>query len=212
MTRRTITTFEKPLEVDAPPDMLAKYQGQKQIYQQSVSLAPNRYRLNLVAKDTISGNMNNYEIALDVPHYDEEKLGSSSLILADMIQPLPTTSIGGGMFAIGDAKVRPRIDNKFNKTEAMYIYMQLYNFGPDEKTQKPAGAIEYEIDKAGTNEKVAGFSEDVATIRNASANQVTVEKRVGLSSFVPGSYTIKVKVTDKNRNQTVLQQANFTVS
>ncbi|HTA45639.1 MAG TPA: GWxTD domain-containing protein [Bryobacteraceae bacterium] len=212
MTRRTITTFEKPLEVVAPPDMLSKYQTQKQIYQQTVPLAPNRYRLNLVAKDVNSGNMNNYELALDVPHYEDEKLASSSLILADMIQPLPTTSIGGGMFAIGDAKVRPRLDNKFTKDEAMFIYLQVYNFSPDEKTQKPAGAIEYEIDKAGSNEKVAGFSEDVATVRNASANQVTVEKRVALNSFAPGTYTIKVKVVDKNRNQTVLQQANFTVS
>ncbi len=214
MTRRTITTFEEPLEVIAPPDMLTKFKDQKQIYQKTVALAPNRYRLNLVAKDVVSGNMNNYEVALDVPHYDDDKLASSSMILADMIQPLPTTSIGGGMFAIGDAKVRPRMDNKFTKgkDDAMYIYLQLYNFDPDEKTHKPAGSIEYEIDKAGTNEKIAGFTEDAATVRNASANQVTVEKKVPLSGFAPGTYTVKVKATDKNRNQTVMQQANFTVS
>src|SRR5579862_1104695 len=124
MTRRPITTFEKPLEVIAPPDMLAKYATQKQIYQQSVPLAPNRYRLNIVAKDTVSGNMNNYEVALDVPHFDEEKLASSSLILADKIEALPTTSIGGGMFAIGDTKVRPRVGGKFTNEERLGIYMQ----------------------------------------------------------------------------------------
>jgi GWxTD domain-containing protein len=212
MTRRPITTFEKPLEVDAPPDMLAKYAQQKEIFQQSIPLAPNRYRLNIVAKDTISGNMNNYEVALDVPHYDEERLGSSSLILADKIEALPTTSIGGGMFAIGDVKVRPRVGNAFTKDEKMGIYLQLYNFGPDEKTQKPSGSVEYEIDKAGTTEKVMDFSEEVVSIRNASANQVTIEKLMPLTSLAPGKYTIKVKATDKNRNQTVLQQADFTVS
>ena len=46
----------------------------------------------------------------------------------------------------------------------MGIYLQVYNFGPDEKTQKPAGSIEYEIDKSGFNEKILGFSEDVAQI------------------------------------------------
>jgi len=212
MTRRPITTFEKPLEVNAPPDMLAKYAQQKEIFQQSVPLAPNRYRLNIVAKDTISGNMNNYEVALDVPHFDEDKLGSSSLIIADKIDALPTTSIGGGMFAIGDVKVRPRVGNTFTKDEKMGIYLQVYNFGPDEKTQKPSGTIEYEISKVGSNEKVTDFSEEVTSIRNASASQVTIEKLLPLSSLPPGTYTLKVKAVDKNRNQTVMQQANFTVS
>ena len=48
------------------------------------------YRLNVVAKDIIGGNMNNYEMALDVPHFDEEKLASSTLILADLIEKVPT--------------------------------------------------------------------------------------------------------------------------
>jgi GWxTD domain-containing protein len=212
MTRRPVTTFEKPLEVDAPPDMLQKYAQLRQIYQQSVPLAPGRYRLNIVAKDTIAGNMNNYEVALDVPHFEEDKLTSSSLILADTIEKLPTKSIGGGMFSIGDTKVRPRLGNKFTKEEKMGIYLQVYNFEPDEKTQKPSGLIEYEIDKAGSNEKIMDFSEEVGSIPNASSYQVTIEKLLPLSALGPGTYTIKVKATDKNRNQTVLQQGNFTVS
>jgi GWxTD domain-containing protein len=212
MTRKPITTFEKPLEIDAPPDMLQKYTQQRSIYQQSVPLAPGRYRLNIVAKDTVAGNLNNYEAALDVPRFDEEKLASSSLILADQIQKLPTKSIGGGMFSIGDTKVRPRLGNKFTKDEKMGIYLQVYNFGPDEKTQKPLGSIEYEISKVGGNEKIMNFSEDVGSIPNASASQVTIEKLLPLNSLPPGTYTLKVKVLDKNRNQTVQQQGDFTVS
>jgi len=212
MTRRPITTFEYPLSIDAPPDMLQKYTQQRSIYQKTVPLAPGRYHLNIVAKDTVAGNLNNYEVALDVPHFEEEKLASSSLILADTIERLPTKSIGGGMFAIGDSKVRPRIGSKFSKDEKLGVYIQFYNFGPDEKTQKPSGVIEYEIDKAGSNEKIADFTEELNTIPNFSANQVIVEKQVGLSAFAPGNYVIKIKATDRNRNQTVQQQANFTVS
>lgn len=212
MTRRPVTTFEKPLEIDAPPDMLQKYAQQRSIYQQSVPLAPGRYRLNIVAKDIVAGNLNNYEVALDVPHFDEDKLASSSLILADTIEKLPTKSIGGGMFTIGDTKVRPRLGNKFTKDEKMGIYLQVYNFEADEKTQKPTGSIEYEIDKAGSNDKLMEFSEEVGTIANASANQVTIEKLLPLTSFAPGTYTIKVKATDKNRTETVQQQGNFTVN
>ena len=212
MTRRPVTTFEKPLEIDAPTDMLQKYAQQRSIYQQSVPLAPGRYRLNIVAKDTVAGNMNNFEIALDVPHFEEEKLASSSLIIADTIEKLPTRSIGGGMFSIGDTKVRPRVGEKFGRNEKMGIYLQVYNFSPDEKTRKPSGSIDYEIVRAGTSEKVLEFSEDISKLPNSSASQVTVEKLLPLQALAAGNYTLKVKALDQKANQNVLQQSNFTVT
>jgi GWxTD domain-containing protein len=204
MTRRPVTTFEKPLETDAPRGTL--------IYQQSVPLAPGRYRLNIVAEDTASHNLNRYEVALDVPPFETDKLASSSLILADTIEKLPAKTVGGNMFSIGDSRVRPRPGNKFTSAEKMGIYLELYNFRSDTTTQKPSGSIEYEIDKAGSNEKVMGFSEDAGGIVNASASQVTIEKVLPLSRLAPGAYTLKVTAIDKNGNQTVQQQANFAVS
>ena len=212
MTRRPVTTFEKPLEITIAPELLQKLAANRSIYQQSVPLAPGRYRLNVVAKDIVGGNMNNYEVALDVPHFDEEKLASSSLILADTIEKLPTKSIGGGMFAIGDTKVRPRLGDKFKREEKMGIYLQVYNFQPDEKTQKPSGEITYQIAKVGSTENVLDFTEDLSKIPNASANQVTIEKLLPLTAMAPGAYTLKVKATDKRGNQTLQQQTNFTVN
>jgi GWxTD domain-containing protein len=215
MTRRPVTTFEKDLEVPISADLLSQYQKQRAIYQESVPLAPGRYKLNVVAKDVIGGNLNNYEIALDVPHFEEEKLASSSLILADQIDRLPRKSIGGGMFAIGDSKVRPRVGATFNKNEdeKMGIYFQVYNFQPDEKTQKPSGEISYEIDKVNSTDKLYEFTEDLAKIPNASANQVIVEKLLPLKSIPPGTYTLKVKAVDKRANQSLqLPPANFIVN
>ena len=212
LTRRPVTTFEKPLEIIAPPDMLERVAGQKSLYQESVPLAPGRYRLNIVAKDVVAGNLNNYEVALDVPRFEEERLASSSLILADTIEKLPTKSIGGSMFAIGDTKVRPRVGDRFKQDEKMGIYFQVYNFMPDEKTQKPTGSVEYEIDKAGTNEKVLEFSEELSKIPNASANQVTIEKLLPMKGFAPGNYVLKIRALDQKANQTVQQQVNFTVN
>ncbi|MDQ1474035.1 MAG: hypothetical protein QOJ99_5515 [Bryobacterales bacterium] len=212
LSRRPVTTFEKPLEITIAPELLQKLAANRSIYQQSVPLAPGRYRLNVVAKDVIGGNTNSYEVALDVPRFDEEKLASSSLILADTIEKLPTKSIGGGMFSIGDTKVRPRLGDKFSRDEKMGIYLQVYNFMPDEKTQKPSGEISYEIDKVNTTEKVLEFTEDLGKIPNASASQVTIEKLLSLKAMAPGTYTLKVKATDKKGNQTLQQQTNFIVN
>jgi GWxTD domain-containing protein len=213
MTRRPVTTFEKPLEITIAPEMLQKLTAQRSIYQQSIPLTPSRYRLNIVAKDIIGGNINNYEVALDVPHFDEEKLASSSLILADTIEKLPTKSIGGGMFSIGDTKVRPRLGDKFSRAEKLGIYLQVYNWAPDEKTQKPSGDITYEITKIGsTDGPVLNYTEELSKIPNASASQVTIEKLLPLKDMVPGAYTLKVKATDKKAGQSIQQQTNFTVN
>jgi hypothetical protein len=94
----------------------------------------------------------------------------------------------------------------------MGIYLKLYNFGPDEKTQKPNATVEYEIIRNGSNEKVIDFSEDIAGMPNASASQVTIEKLLPLKTLAPGQYTIRLKVTDRNRNQVLTPTAQFTVT
>ena len=211
MSRRPVQVFEDTVTVDSPPDMLQAYSKRQSIYQKSVPLAPGMYRLNVVAKDLVGGNMNNYEVALQVPRMDSEKLAASSLILADLIEKVPTKSIGTGQFVIGDSKVRPRVNETFKREEKMGIYLQLYNFAQDEETRKPAGQIQYEVIKNGTNEKIFDFTEDLSAIPGAST-QVTIEKLLPLQSLAPGQYTLKLKVTDKNRNQTLTPSAQFTVT
>ena len=212
MTRRPINTFEHAVSIDSPNELLQKIAAQQSIYQESVPLTPGRYRLNIVAKDVVAGNMNNYELALDVPHYDDEKLAQSSLILSDIIEKVPTKSIGAGMFVIGDTKVRPRLGDSFRRDEKMGIYLQLYNFGVDDKTHKPNADITYEIVKSGSNEQIYEVTEAVSSIQGASGSQVTIEKLLPLKTLAPGQYELKMKVTDKIRNQTLTPSAKFTVT
>ena len=91
------------------------------------------------------------------------------------------------------------------------IFLEIYNLTPG-AGKKPSGAIDYEIDHAGTSDKVLIFSEDIARIDNASASQVTIRKRLPLSTIPPGSYVLKVNVTDRNGSQTLQRESAFTVS
>jgi len=108
--------------------------------------------------------------------------------------------------------VRPRLNEVFQRDEKLGIYLQLYNFGPDEKTRKPNGSISYEMVKVSNNEKVFGFSEEVGGLENSSSNQTTVERILSLKNLEPGQYILKMKVTDRNRNQTLTPSASFTVN
>ncbi len=211
MARRVVNVFEDVITSEVPTQLLGQVADTSAIYQKSVPLPPGTYRLNVVAKDIVSGNMNNYEMALRVPFYDETTLGMSSIILADKIEKVPTRSIGAGQFVIGSSKVRPRIDETFKRDEKMGIYVQLYNFASDEETRKPKAKIDYEVVRSSDNSKVFEFSEEVASIDGASANQTVIEKVLPLQNLEPGEYTIRMKVTDLLKNESLAPEATFKV-
>jgi GWxTD domain-containing protein len=212
MARRPVNVFEDVVSSSVPSALLQEAVKGSAIYGKSIPLRPGTYRLNVVAKDIVGGNMNNYEMALRVPYYDDDTLASSSLILADVLEKVPTRSIGTGQFVVGTSKVRPRVDETFRRDEKMGLYIQLYNFGPDEKTQKPNGIIEYEVVKDGTNEKIFEFTEEVTAIEGASATQVTIEKLLPLDGLEPGRYTLNMKVVDRNKDQELATSASFRVT
>lgn len=211
MTRRVVNVFEDVVSIDVPAAMLQQAAQGVSIYQKSVPLPPGMYRLNVVAKDVVGGNMNNYEMALNVPRMEEDQLFASSLVLADVLEKVPTRDIGTGQFVIGSSKVRPRVGESFKRHEKMGIYLKLYNFQADEKTGKPHGEVTYEIVRGSDNKPVIEFTEDAAALEG-SASQVTIEKLLPLANLEPGKYTLKVKVTDKLKNASLTQSAQFSVT
>jgi GWxTD domain-containing protein len=211
MSRRVVNVFEDVVTVEIPSELLEAAQKGSSLYQKSIPLPPGTYRLNLVVKDVFGGNMTNYELALSVPRYEDEQLAMSSLVLADLIEKVPSKSIGTGQFVIGASKVRPRLSETFSRNEKMGIYLQLYNFVPDEKTQKPNATVEYEVVQNGTNKRIFEFAEQVGAIEGASANQYTIEKILPLQNLDPGEYTLRLKVTDNNAKSSLTPSATFKV-
>lgn len=208
--RRIGRTIEEVLEVRGPAEQLAALQTGKAIFNTTVPLLPNRYKLTIVAKDVVGDNLVNFDVALNVPAFSEDALSTSSLILADQLEKIPTRSTGSGQFVIGSSKVRPKVDEIFKQSEMLGIYMQIYNFEADETTQKPSGSVTYEIIRNGSSEKVLEFTEDVAAL-TGGASQLVIEKRLKLDTMAPGEYTVQIKVNDKKRNETITQSAKFKV-
>src|SRR6185369_12725583 len=78
LTRRPVSNFEKTVEVIAPNEMLQEYAKQKSLFQQSTPLAPGTYRLNVICKDVVGGNLSAQEIKIEVPRLDADKVSTSS--------------------------------------------------------------------------------------------------------------------------------------
>ena len=205
---RNVNTFEKSLVLDVPEHEFQRFLERKAVYQEAIPLRPGRYKLSLVMKDNLSGHVGSMEIGLVVPRFDENKLSNSSLILADLIQPLPTNQVGTGPFVIGGTKVRPSVNQTFTRDQKLGIYMQVYNLGLDVKTHKPSLDVEYELLKDGKS--LLAQSEDAAKLKDAT-QQFTLEKQMPLSVLQPGKYTVQIKVTDKINKQTLLPSTTFEV-
>ena len=205
---RYVNTIEESVVLDVPEHDFQTYVTHRSVYQKAVPLRPGLYKLSVVVKDDLNGNMGSMEQGIRVPRFGDDKLSSSSLILADLIQQIPTSQVGSGMFVIGGTKVRPSVNRTFTRDQNLGIYMQVYNLGVDPKTHKPSGQVEYDIMKDGKS--ILTRTEPTGQIPNAS-QQVTLEKVMPLTSLLPGRYTVQIKVTDDLKNQTMSPTEAFEV-
>jgi GWxTD domain-containing protein len=206
LSGRMASTFEDSMVLDVPENDFQRYVDRKSVYQKVVPLRPGLYKVSVVLKDDINGHMGSLELRIKVPRFNDDQLSSSSLILADLIQPLPTSQVGTGPFVIGGTKVRPSVSQQFTREQNLGIYMQVYNLGLDPQTHRPSADIQYEILKDG--KALLTQTEQAAKIANAS-QQVTLQKTMPLRSLQPGKYTVQIKVTDNVKNQTVSPTASF---
>src|SRR5258706_5088731 len=145
LTGRVVQTFEDAVSRDFPDSLFQQSVKLQSIYQKAVPLRPGLYRLDLVIKDVQSGNVGVVNTRLAVHQYEDAKLDSSSLILADQIEHVPAKQIGAGQFVLGSSKVRPRMEADFTTADKLGIYMQVYNLKAEDSTQKSSAAFQYTV-------------------------------------------------------------------
>jgi len=188
------------------------------VYWKALPLRPGRYKLSIAVKDVNGDRKGVWSRSIIVPEFSEDKLATSSLIVADQMEPVPTKAIGSGSFVIGTMKVRPRVapaDGKpavfhRDKDQKASFWMQVYNLGVDEKTHKASATFEYDITNIATNKPVVQLVENTDKMGNVG-DQITLEKSIVPSKLEPGVYKIQIKVNDKVTNQTVDPSAVFAV-
>jgi GWxTD domain-containing protein len=209
-------TFEDTVEEDEPAELLPKVVEQSHLYSKSIPLRPGRYRLDIVLKDVNGDRTGTWSKGLLVPEFSEDKLATSSLMVADDMEPVPTRNVGTGMFVIGATKVRPRVapaDGKpavFKRNEKVNFWMQVYNLTVDDKTHRPSATVQYNVVNQATNKPVIHTTESTDKMGNIG-DQITLAKTLSAANLEPGVYRIEIKVDDNLSKQTVEPTATFAV-
>jgi GWxTD domain-containing protein len=213
---KTVQTFEDTVEVEQPQELLQKSLDRKSLYWKALPLQPGLYRLDIAIKDVNNpDHIGIFGRALNVPTYEDDKIGASSLILADEMNTVSSRQIGSGNFIISNTFIRPRVATgmaapvSFNRTQDLNFWMQFYNLGIDEATKSNSATVTYQIsDSSGTVilEKQLD-SKDLG----AHSDQLTVEKSLPVAGLAPGKYNVTVKIDDAISKQEIAQSAPFVV-
>ncbi|MFY9675190.1 MAG: GWxTD domain-containing protein [Terriglobales bacterium] len=217
LTGKIVQTFEDPVQIDVPVELLPKTAENSSVYWKALPLkiSQNRYRLDIVVKDVNGDRKGTWSHAIVIPDFSEDHLSNSSLIVADQMEPVAAKNVGTGNFVIGAMKVRPRVQSSdgkpvsFKRGTKVNFWMQVYNLTVDDKTHKPSATVEYNVIDA-NNKAVIHTIESTDTMGNVG-DQVTLQKTLSASNLQPGLYKIEIKVNDKLSKQTVDPTATFAV-
>jgi hypothetical protein len=172
---------------------------------------------------------------VNVPDYWNGELNTSTVILAQRIDPLPAPLTpqqqADRPYALGTMEIVPVADTKFTKKSELSTFMLIYNPKVD-ANNKPDVVVEYSFCQvaAGTEHKEgepckAGekfFNKTNPQALNAqtlppqfdmaAGHQLQSGQAVSLAPFPEGQYRLEIKVTDKVSNKTLVRDVNFSVS
>ena len=162
---------------------------------------------------------------VDVPDYWNGELATSSVIVAQRIDPLPAPLTpqqqADRPYALGGMEIVPAFETKFTKKSELSTFMLIYNPKVDGANkpdvtveynfyQKPAGQPEKFFNK--TNPQSLNAQTLPPQFDLAAGHQLQSGQAVPLASFPEGDYRLEIKVTDKLANKTLTREINFTIS
>jgi GWxTD domain-containing protein len=217
ITHKPVQTFEETVEVTQPSELLEKSLDKQSVYWKALPLRPGAYRLDIAIKDVNNADhVGIFAQSINVPKYDDEKLQTSSLILADSMYTVPSQTIGAGSFVLGNMYVRPRVSAnpvtpvKFTRDQKLNCWMQVYNLAIDDKTKSNSATVTYQIRDSATDKVLLETQEESKNL-SAHSDQLTTERTVALAGLQPGKYKVTIRIDDAISKQEIVQSAPFVV-
>jgi GWxTD domain-containing protein len=212
ITNRLVLEFDDDVSSTFSPERMEQALRMGSTYQKIIPLDGRmRYKLDLIVKDLNSGKMGVLRQAITPLSFLGDKFQASSLVLADMVYPLPETPASNEMFLLGNVKVRPRVDKTFAQPNPIGVYLQVYNAAIDQTTFAPSLGVRYRLTREGetVSETVDPTGESV---QYSSEHRIVLIRGLPTEDLAPGKYAIEVEVTDQVGGAVVTARDSFQIS
>ena len=199
--------------------------GQPLRIQRGIGVPPGSYDLYIVMHERgAAGKSSVLKQPLDVPNYASAELMTSTIILAERVDPLPAPIPADQQsehpYAFGQTEIVPSPERKFKKAQELIVLFQIYNpnVTADKKFSLEATYTFYRQD-AGAEKRFNStepqtFTNDTmgaAFDPTGATSSIQAGQGIPLQSFPEGAYRLEVKITDKQSTKVLTQSINFSV-
>jgi hypothetical protein len=157
-----------------------------------------------------------------VPELWNGELNTSSVIVAERIDPLPApltpAQVEERPYALGNMEIVPASGAKFTKKNELSVFLLIYNAKVD-ASNAPDVTVEYNFYNV-QNGSEKFFNKTNPQSLNAQtlpagfdpAAGITNGQTVPLASFPEGDYRLEIKITDKQANKSITRDVKFSVA
>jgi GWxTD domain-containing protein len=205
---RRVGIFEDPVITTATAEELSEARDRKSAYQKAVPLAPGTYKVDVIVRDVTSGATGLKQLGFTVPKYDQEKLSTSTMILAAKLEAL-NNQPAVGQFVIGTTKVIPNVARVYRRGQHVGVYLQVYNAGIDQTTLRPSVDVEYALLKDG--KELGKQAEDWKGLSD-SGQRLTLARLIDTRNLAAGEYEVSIRIRDRVTGQSLSPSQTFTVT
>jgi GWxTD domain-containing protein len=205
---RRVGIFEDPVVTTATAEELSEARDRKSAYQKAVPLPPGTYKVDVIVRDVTSGATGLKQLGFTVPKYDQEKLSTSTMILAAKLEAL-NDQPAVGQFVIGTTKVIPNVARVYRRGQHVGVYLQVYNAGIDQTTLRPSVDVEYALMKDG--KELGKQAEDWKGMSD-SGQRLTLARLIDTRNLAAGEYEVAIRIRDRVTGQSLSPSQSFTVT
>ncbi len=196
----------------------------------AMAVAGGEYEVFIAVKDKTTGDKKQPPARvgllrrdLSVPSFGVTELTTSSVIVADTVEPVQTAMTNEQQqenpYTFGTMRIVPSVEPKFQKAGELQVVFWIYGATQD-AAKKPDVQIEYNFhQKTAEGEKY--FNKTAPQQLNASTlppqfdmaagHQLPGSLVVPLASFPAGDYRLEIKITDKPSGKTLTRDVMFSV-
>jgi GWxTD domain-containing protein len=179
-----------------------------------LEVPPGKYRLEVTARDRLSGRIGTYRQEVQVADYAKGRLRLSSLELAWQV----SAGQEGDKFTKRGWKIVPLPTHTFRKGQNIFVYYEVYNLRPD-ASGRTGYTVEYTIrtEAGGLLSRLvgnfAGRTPEVAVSQEQAGTQEGEYRylELDLKDVSPGKVLLTVVVKDLNSGEAVTRELNFTM-
>ena len=204
MTGRVAFEFDDDIIAGYPSQEAAQLSSSS--YQRKLVLSPGIYKLNLVARDSVSEKLGTKALRVRVPAASSNALASSSLILTKSIEPW-----NGGLaepYALGPYKLKPNVGGVFSQGESLGFFFEVYNFQVDQASSQPSLEIRCGIVKPGS--EGAQFRNLTRGVSFAQ-DRVRVVRLLRLEDLKQGDHQLACTINDQISGQSLRTSEKFQI-